>query len=152
MNKNILMVTVSCLGVLIISGCGLTAAKGLNFTSFGKPKENKSTLYVYRPEGFSGHAINYAVYAFSDKEKNIRNGLIGVLKHGGFVTKEVDPGKTLVWAETESRTSLGIDVKANKTYCIKAGISMGWAIGTPSLELVDMKTCQEEIQATKGSY
>lgn len=133
---------VTVVATIVFTGC---SAKGAKFTSFEQPNDGKSMVYVYRPASGWGGAINYTVKATEDN-KTI---FIADIKNGSYGNAEVSANKEVeIWAKTESKTSITLDTESNKTYCIRAGVGMGIIVGRPTLEQVDMETCQKEIVET----
>nr|NQU90035.1 hypothetical protein [Bacteroidota bacterium] len=63
------------------------------------------------------------------------------------VTEE---GKLTLWAKTESKTDLSINVEFGNEYYIRCGVSMGFFVGHPTPELVDSKTGKLEYESFKA--
>lgn len=145
-NKNLLVLVTTISATFIFTGCG---AKGEKFGSFKMPSENKSMLYVYRPSSFVGGGVYYDIQV----NKNNKDEIIGTLRNGGFIEKEIIPTENLeVWAKTESKASVSLDIKPNETYCVKGGVGVGFLVGRPNLEIVDKKLCEKEIIDTQRSF
>lgn len=144
--KKKLLVLVATIGAtFVFTGCG---AKGEKFGSFKLPTENKSMLYVYRPSSFVGGGVYYDI----NVNENNKNEIIGTLRNGGFIEKEITPTENLeVWAKTESKASVSLDIKPNETYCVKGGVGVGFLVGRPNLEIVDKGLCEKEIKDTQKS-
>ena len=75
--------------------------------------------------------------------------IAGQLVNGSYVEVDVPVGENEIWGRTESKSSVTLDVKNGETYCIKGGVGIGFLVGRPNLEIVDMQTCQTEIVGTK---
>ena len=41
-----------------------------------------------------------------------------------------------------------MDIKKGETYCVKGGVGIGFFVGRPNLEIVDMDMCKKEIVET----
>lgn len=144
--KNLLVLVVSISATFVFTGCG---AKGEKFGSFKIPSENNSMVYVYRPSSFIGGGVYYDVHTNDDNNKD---EIIGTLRNGGFIEKEITPKEnTEIWAKTESKASVSLDMKPNETYCIKGGVGIGFLVGRPNLEIVDKTLCEKEIIDTQRS-
>ncbi len=144
-NKNLLMLIASIGATFVFTGCG---AKGEKFGNFKLPSENKSILYVYRPSSFVGGGVYYDIHA----SYNNKDEIIGTLRNGGFIEKEMTPTENIkIWAKTESKSSLSLDMKPNETYCIKSELKIGFLVGKPNLEIVDRALCEKEIVETQRS-
>tara|TARA_B100001063_G_scaffold223224_1_gene230278 strand:+ start:1110 stop:1562 length:453 start_codon:yes stop_codon:yes gene_type:complete len=143
--KNLLMLVATLGATFIFTGCG---AKGEKFGNFKMPSENKSMLYVYRPSSFVGGGVYYDIHA----NDNNKDEVIGTLRNGGFIEKEMAPTENVeIWAKTESKASVSLDMKPNQTYCVKGGVGIGFLVGRPNLEIVDKTLCEKEIIDTQRS-
>lgn len=145
-NKKSLLLLIATLGVTFtFTGCG---AKGEKFGNFKLPSENKSMLYVYRPTSFVGGGVYYDIHV----NDNNKDEIIGTLRNGGFIEKEMTSTENIeIWAKTESKASVSLDLKPNETYCIKGGVGIGFLVGRPNLEIVDKTLCEKEIIETQKS-
>lgn len=56
-------------------------------------------------------------------------------------------GQHTLWAKTESKTEVPINLKNGKQYYLRCGISVGAFLGRPTLELVDSRTGKAEFEA-----
>jgi hypothetical protein len=63
------------------------------------------------------------------------------------VTQE---GLKILWARTESKAELPIDIQFGKEYYICCGMKMGIFVGRPKIELVDNKRGEAEFQTLQG--
>ena len=52
------------------------------------------------------------------------------------IVKVFDPGVIEIWAKTESKTSVSIEVEAGGEYYVRCGVSVGFFVGHPSFDLV----------------
>lgn len=128
---------------VMLSGCG---AKGELFNKFENPSQGNAMVYVYRPDKFAGGGVSYNAFANDGTEDK----LIGDIKNGGYANAEVPANKEVeIWAKTESKASVTIDTQNGEIYCVRAGIGIGFLVGRPKLEKVDMQTCEAEIVNTK---
>ena len=59
-------------------------------------------------------------------------------------------GLNTLWAKTETKSEVPIDVKMGKTYYLRCGITMGAFVGRPKLELIDSRTGKAEFQSFKA--
>jgi len=134
------------LTVFIFTGCG---AKGQVFREFEKPKENKGIAYIYRPSGFVGSAVYYDIHVTNETTPD---QIAGRLSNGGYVKVDLPIGENEIWGETESKSSVTLDIKDGDISCIKGSVGIGFFLGRPHLSIVDMDTCKTEIIGTKSSY
>ncbi len=56
-------------------------------------------------------------------------------------------GRNTLWAKTESKVEVPINIEAGRQYYLRAGLKMGAFVGRPSIELVDPKTGRIEFEA-----
>ena len=145
MKINLSLATTTLAGIVFavgLTGCG---AKGQQFTEFKKPDANKGMVYVYRPSSFVGGGMYYDVH-----DKNDNNKVIGTLKNGGYIAKQMEPGKNVLWAKTEVTREVTVTVKENDFVCVRGKVGFGIVIGRPSLVNVNKETCEKEIKETKA--
>jgi hypothetical protein len=117
-----LWVVAAVAGLALMSGCATT---GPAFTKVENIPAGKGLMYIYRPASFKGAAVSYDVHV---KDKVVTN-----LKNGGYFPYFAEPGENEVWAKTEAKSSVTVDVKPGQTYYVKGGVRMGFAIGRPDL-------------------
>ena len=136
-----LMVSIGA--VLFLSGCG---ASGQQFSQFATPKQDRGLVYVYRPESFVGGGVYYDIHVTNPSNPDF---IAGELVNGSYVQIDIPSGENEIWGKTESKSSVTLDVKKGETYCVKGGVGIGFLVGRPNLEVVDMATCKTEIVETK---
>lgn len=109
---------------------------------------NYALLYVYRPKNFSGSAMSY--------DLKITNALfsdhpIGRVKNNSkFIVKLYQEGKTQLFAQTESKRAVLIDVKFGKKYYLKCGITIGVLVGRPELNLIYPEQGELDFENVEG--
>ena len=128
---------------LFLSGCG---ASGQPFSQFATPKPDQGLVYVYRPSSVLGMGVYYDIHVTNPTNPDL---IAGELVNGSYVEVDVPVGENEIWGRTESKSSVTLDVKNGETYCIKGGVGIGFLVGRPNFEIVDMQTCQTEIVGTK---
>lgn len=100
-------------------------------------------IYFYRPKNFSGSAVGYDVRL----DDSVVCRMVNNSKAEIRVYKQ---GKQKVWAKTEAKAIVPLDVKYGKHYYIKCTIAMGLWVGQPSLNLIDPEQGQYEYEMVKG--
>ncbi len=144
MNKSIIFgLIVSATAVLFLSGCG---ASGQQFSQFATPQPDKGLVYVYRPSSLLGAGVYYDIHVTNPSNPNL---IAGELVNGSYLKIDVPVGESEVWGQTESKASVTLDIKNGETYCVKGGVGIGFIVGRPNLDIVDMNTCKTEIAETK---
>lgn len=134
--------------VILFSGCS-PSAMGTQFNSFSPSKQGFGTIYVYRPWDLAAGALQYSVHLTNEQNEDI---IFGDLRNGSYISIKAPIGKNQVWASTEDKKSIFLDVKQDEIYCIKGSFGMGMWVARPYLELVDFDTCAVEIKTTKKPY
>jgi hypothetical protein len=58
-------------------------------------------------------------------------------------------GLNTLWAKTEAKSEIPVDIKIGKTYYLRCGLTMGVLVGRPNLELIDNNTGKVEFELLK---
>ena len=88
-----------------------------------------ATVYVYRLKNYTGSLISYNIHLNDSVLCRIKNNTKYAIK----VYKE-GPGE--LWAETEQKRKVKVDIKFGQSYYLRCGVSMGVFAGRPDLTLV----------------
>jgi len=99
-------------------------------------------LYVYRPSG-QGFLINYNVHLGDTVLCRVKNKSKQMIK----ITKK---GMNSLWAKTESKSEIPIDIEFGREYYLRCTIDFGLMIGRPKLQLVDMNLGKLEYENIKN--
>ena len=99
-------------------------------------------FYVYRPSG-AGFLVSYDLHLGDTVICRVKNNYKTKIK----IYKD---GLNSIWAKTESKTEIPINVKIGKEYYVRCGISMGAFVGRPTIELVDKSIGENEFYSIKG--
>lgn len=102
---------------------------------------NFAKLYVYRPTG-PGLLIAYNLHLGDSVIARVQNNFAEKI----MITKK---GLNALWARTESRAEVPIDIEYGRTYYLKCTVNMGIMAGRPNLELVDPTTGRAEYDAIR---
>ncbi len=140
--KFIVSLLVVASSIILLTGC---SAAGPKFSKMNKPEKDKSLIYVYRPKSSWGKVVTFDIHAKSPDGKDI---VIGNLKNGGYLQYMAQPNEIEFWAKTESTSSVTLDVEANRMYCIKGEVGIGFFVGRPNLTLVNNNLCSVELRST----
>lgn len=125
-------------GVALISGC---ATLGPTFQKIDKVPEGMGLIYIYRPSSVIGGAVSYDV--------KVGETVITTLYKGGYYPYFPTPGELELWAKTEARTAVTLDVKAGETYYVKGTVGVGFFVGRPHLIVVPNSVGEMEIAECK---
>jgi hypothetical protein len=101
--------------------------------------ENYAIINVYRPGG-SGALIKYNLHLGDSIICRVNSNFCESIK----IDKE---GLNSLWAKTETKSEIPINVELGKVYYLRCSISMGAFVGRPKLELVDNKTGKIEFNS-----
>lgn len=123
-----LLIAVAFAGLAVMSGC---ATEGPAFVKVENIPADKGLVYIYRSSSFKGGAVSYDVHVKDKAEDKVATHLT----NGGYFPYFANPGENEVWAKTEAKSSVTVDVKPGQTYYIKGGVRMGFALGRPDLSL-----------------
>lgn len=96
-------------------------------------------LNVYRYSG-AGALVGYDLYLGDSVLCRVKNNFKTTI----HIKKD---GLNSIWARTEAKSEVPIDVKMGKTYYLRCGIAMGAFVGHPKLELIDGKTGKSEFES-----
>lgn len=124
--------------LLLTTGC---ASLGPVYSSVDKIPDDTGLIYFYRPSSFVGGGASYDI-------KN-NDTVITTLYNGGYYPYFSGPGEKEFWAQTESKSSVTLDVKPGETYYIKGEIGVGFLIGRPHLMVVAPEIAAKEISECK---
>ena len=97
-----------------------------------------AVLYVYRGKG-TGALVSYNVYLGDEVICRVTNKFRQKIK-------VYQTGSAELWAKTESKAAVPIDLVKGKSYYLRCSVSMGVMVGRPSLELVNSRTGSKEYQ------
>lgn len=100
-------------------------------------------LHIYRFGG-AGALVGYDIHLGDSvicRAKNKWKTTI-MIKKDGYNT---------IWAKTESKVEVPINIQMGHEYYIRCGIKMGFAVGRPTLDLVDNRTGKPEFDSIKST-
>ena len=95
-------------------------------------------LHIYRNRDFKGSMISYDVRLDNEVVHYAKNNSKTTVK----ITKE---GRSILFARTESKVEIPIDIQFGHEYYIRCGIRFGVFVGRPKLEIVDKQTGKMEF-------
>mgnify|MGYP001592743864 FL=1 len=138
-----------CLRKLIITSTLLAAALMLNScASLGPIYQKVDTIpdgtglvYIYRSSSIVGCGVSYDV--------KVGETPVTTLYNGGYYPYFPKPGEVELWAKTESKSSVTLDIKPSQTYYIKGTVGVGLLVGRPHLMVVAPDVAEKEITKCK---
>lgn len=101
-----------------------------------------ATVNIYRFGGY-GALVSYNLYLGDSVICRVKNKTKESIKTDKL-------GHNSIWAKTESKAELPVNLKAGHQYYIRCGIGMGIMMGRPVLELVDPITGKAEFESIKS--
>ncbi|MCK4661442.1 MAG: hypothetical protein KAT68_01145 [Bacteroidales bacterium] len=99
-------------------------------------------LNVYRYSG-AGALVSYDLYLGDSVICRVKNNFKTTI----HVKKD---GLNTLWAKTEAKSEVPIDIKIGKEYYLRCSITIGVFVGHPKLELVNRKTGKAEFESYKA--
>lgn len=104
-------------------------------------------LYFYRQRKFNGMAVEYMLHVEDSMVYKMQNGKYAIVKVN-------NKGATTIWARTERKAKLELNIEHGKAYFINCSVGIGVLMGHPKLELVEtirgmneFTECEEEYKA-----
>jgi hypothetical protein len=97
-------------------------------------------VHIYRVGQLAGAAIGYDIHLDDQVIWRARNKSKATIRMG-------KAGIAALWAKTESRIDLPIDIRLGHEYYVRCGVRMGAFVGRPGLELVDAATGRAEFES-----
>jgi hypothetical protein len=104
-------------------------------------------INVYRASG-QGALVNYDLYLGDSIICRVTSNFCKSIK----IYKD---GLNSLWARTETKSEIPINIEFGKIYYVRCGIKMGAFVGRPSIEMLNIKTGKTEfnaIQQKKNKY
>ncbi|NME72018.1 hypothetical protein [Flammeovirga aprica] len=122
-----------------------------NIDNYSPVKKNEEVLdvdyailNVYRYNGM-GTMIGYDLYLGDSVICRVKNNYKTTI----HIKKE---GLNTIWAKTEKKSEVPINIEMGRTYYLKCSISMGIVAGRPNLELMDSKTGKMEFESFRAKH
>lgn len=106
------------------------------------PNLDYAILNIYRHSNGYGALVSYNLHLNDSVICRVKNKF----KTSINIKK---PGKYYLWAKTESKTEIPINIELGKIYYIKCGVGMGAFVGHPKLELIDNNIGKPEFESIK---
>lgn len=100
----------------------------LHRSKFGDHPDH-AILYAYRPTG-SGALIGYNLHLGDSVICRMKN-------YSKYEIRLYKEGPTTVWAKTEAKASIPLNVKFGEEYFLKCTLQMGFFVGEPNLSLIE---------------
>jgi hypothetical protein len=94
-------------------------------------------LHLYRPGKMTGFLIGYDVHVGDSVSYRARNG------SQGEVRRSV-PGPVKLWAKTEAREEITLDVQPGREYYVRCTLGAGAVVGRPHLQQVSVSQGRKE--------
>ena len=100
--------------------------------------DDYALLHLYRPKSMMGMAISY--------DLNLDDNVVFRVKNNSKTTiKITSEGLKTLWAKTETRVELPVDIRLGQEYYVQCGLGMGALVGRPKLEIVDNRKGKDEF-------
>jgi hypothetical protein len=102
-----------------------------------------ATLCVYRQKNLVGSLVSYELHVNDSAVCRIRNNT-------KYVIHLDKPGQVELWARTEQKTSVKMNVELGKTYYLKCGVKTGLIEGRPELEIIQPAQGELDYAGVQG--
>lgn len=106
------------------------------------PDADYAVVCVYRPKGGTGVLVHYNLNVGDSADCRMWNG-------SKYSVKIFKPGPLTIWAQTETKEELTIDVQPGKVYFVKCSVKMGAFWGRPKFVEVDAHFGLPEFNAVE---
>ena len=124
--------------LMLLTNCGSAKSAGsASGDAYVQVSEHQLTndcalLHLYRPATKVGVLVSYDLYLDKD-----------VVFRAKYKTKTTirltSEGQKMLWAMTESKTELPVDIRLGQEYFVSCDIGIGAFVGRPRLRLMDNK-------------
>jgi hypothetical protein len=129
------------MALLLMTGCGTgqtTTSSGMYSGAEYQLTGDCALLHIYRPKSFAGMAMSYNLH--------LNEWVIADVRNKSKATVRVTaPGTYTLWAKTESREELPVEIQMGREYYIRCSIGLGILVGRPVIEYVDGITGKQEF-------
>jgi hypothetical protein len=102
-----------------------------------------ATLYVYRPRNFVGSLESYNLHEADSIICRVKN-------NSKYIIRLYQEGPAEIWAKTEKKVSVKINVVFGKEYFLKCGLKGGIMTGRPEMELVYPEQGKLDFENVEG--
>ncbi len=133
-----------CLATLLcLSSCApkvspqIAPSGGAEIVSYDLEGADYALLHVYRSGG--GALVSYNLYLGNDTLCRVKNNFAETVK----VVKD---GRNSLWAKTETKEEVPINIEFGKEYYIHCSIAMGFFVGRPRITIVDPVVGKKEFE------
>ena len=142
-------IVVMMAALMLWTNCGSKSAVGTSVNADMRSSDYElsddcALLHFYRPGSMMGMAISYDLHLEDEVVFRVKNKSKTTLK----ITSE---GLKTVWAKTETRTELPVDIQLGHEYFIHCGLGMGAFVGRPRLEIVDNEKGRVEFAKIRSN-
>ncbi len=100
---------------------------------------NYAIINVYRPSG-PGVMLNYDLYLGDSVICRVANNSCESIR----IYKN---GYSSLWAKTEAKEEIPINVEFGKTYYVRCGVGIGLLVGRPTIQMIDNYTGEFQFNA-----
>ncbi len=92
-----------------------------------------------------GGGVYYDIHVTNETTPDF---IAGELVNGSYIEIDVPTGESEIWGKAEAKSSVTVDIDEGDIQCVKGGVGIGFIVGRPNLQIVDMETCKAEITET----
>ncbi|MDR3340665.1 MAG: DUF2846 domain-containing protein [Candidatus Symbiothrix sp.] len=129
---------------LLLTSCGSKKAASDSYGNIEQQTpeyeltDDCALVHIYRPGSMVGMAVSYTLNLDDEKIFRVKNKSKTTIRFtsGGAIT---------LWAKTETKAELSMDIQLGEEYYVRCGVGMGAFVGRPKIEIVDNETGQIEF-------
>ena len=142
--KGVVMGFAVMAALMLLTNCG--SAKSVGSVAYKGSEyqlsDDCALLHLYRPPIKIGVAVSFGVH--------LENEMVFMAKYNSKTTVRVtSEGLKTLWARTEARAELPVDVKLGQEYYIRCNVGIGAFVGRPRLALMDNKEGKKQFDKIK---
>jgi hypothetical protein len=126
---------------MLIAGCGSSGvASNTNPPpeAYYQVTNDCALLHIYRPGSMAGAIISYDLHLDEWTLCRVKN-------KSKTTIRITAPGAYTLWAKTETREELPVNIQFGNEYYVRCGVKMGAFVGRPELLLVDPQMGKTEF-------
>jgi hypothetical protein len=125
---------------LVATGTGC-APMGPLYQRVAQIPAGSALIYVYRPPGIVGAAVQIDVQAGERQ--------VGTLTNGGYFYFTAPAGPLEISAKTEARAAVVLNLVAGAVHYVKGTLGLGLVVARPTLEEVPIAAAEPEIASCR---
>jgi hypothetical protein len=116
-------------GIIIVFFASNCYSQDITTKNYQTDTAKYALLYVYRPKIMEGLLVNYNIHVADSVVCKVKNNT-------KFIIKLYKEGPATIWAETEKKKVVNINIQFGHEYFLKCGVSTGLWVSRPEIALI----------------